>query len=96
MAGCIARGNWAVSADPLANRPAPNSRWAVFVRAARPFGLWVCVTAFALQVVVLPLVAIFAAAAAPLISPEIAKLAFEGLVVLGGLRSIDKALGKAT
>lgn len=89
-----------MSPDPVTAAPAkrapPDSRWAVFVRAARPAAIWLMVIGLALQVIVLPIAGLVIPGAAALMSVDIARLLAEGVLGLGAFRSIDKLLGKAT
>lgn len=85
-----------VDAVATPKHPPPGSRWAVFVRAARPAAIWMMVAGLFLQVIVLPLAGLINPNAATLINVEIARLLAEGVLGLGAFRSIDKMLGKAT
>lgn len=79
-----------------APRCPPDSRWAVFVRAVRPLALWVMAVGLVIQVVVLPIAAIFNAQAAAAIQVEVLRILVDGVLGLGAYRTIDKLLGKAT
>ena len=79
-----------------AERAPPDSRWAVFVRAARPAAIWLMVIGLALQVIVLPIAGLWIPAAAGLLNVEAARLQAEVVLGLGAFRTIDKFLGKAT
>lgn len=89
-----------MSPDPVAAKstthPPPTSRWAVFVRSARPAAIWMMVAGLFLQVIALPLAGLVNPHAVALINIEIARLLAEGVLGLGAFRSIDKLLGKAT
>lgn len=85
-----------MSPKAAAPHPPPASRWAVFVRAVRPFALWTMALGIVLQVLVLPIAAIFSASAVAAIQVEILRILVEGVLGLGAFRTIDKLMGKAT
>jgi hypothetical protein len=85
-----------MSLEPTPPRLPPASRWAVFVRAARPAANWLMVLGLALQVIILPVAALFVPAAAALVNVDVARLLAEGVLGLGAFRTIDKLVGKAT
>lgn len=79
----------------MPTRQPPATVWAVFVRAGRPTGVWVCVLALFVNGVVLPLAGLWKTGLQTL---DLAGLAavVTALGLLSAARSKDKAAGVAT